>query len=66
MDIKAKKGTKVTFNGSGGYDCDVPNAIRDGLVVGKSYTVKSIDIQEWISYVSLQEVSGSFNTVMFG
>jgi len=65
MNIKSKPGTEVKFVGVGGYDSDVPNALKAGLIVGRTYSVKYVEINDWSSYVELEGIEGKFNTVMF-
>lgn len=64
MDIYAKPGTKVVFTGLNGGDFDQESA-RKVLVIGKSYTVKEIEVGSWRSDVYLEGFERSFNTVMF-
>lgn len=43
-----------------------PKKAKDaGLVVGKRYTLEDADVGSWITYITLSEVSGSFNSVQF-
>jgi hypothetical protein len=65
MNIRSEYGTAVTFTGNGGSDFDVQNAIKEGLVVGKTYAVEYVEIHSWISYVKLEGIEGRFNTCMF-
>jgi hypothetical protein len=37
----------------------------NSLVVGETYTVSYIDVGNWSSEVSFQEVEGTYNVVMF-
>lgn len=65
MDILSPKGTKVIFSGNGGWDHDILNA-RKYLTIGVKYTVLDIRVDDWFSYVVLQEFPHlEFNTVMF-
>lgn len=65
MNIYSQPGTKVIFLDKNGTDSDRENAERI-LKVGQIYTVKSINVQSWISYVTLKEVPNRmFNSVMF-
>lgn len=66
MNINAKPGTKVIFHGEGGWPQQSKDA-RRLLEVGKTYTVSSIDIGGYFSYVWLEECDvKSFNTTLFG
>jgi len=65
MDIYAKPGTQVVFEGEGGYKREVEDAINCGLHIGMAYTVKRTEVHNWMSYVELEEIEGKFNTVMF-
>lgn len=65
MDIHAEPGTKVKFTGENGYDNDRHVAFSH-MDVGDVFTVKDIDIGNWISHVEFEELPGiRFNTVMF-
>lgn len=65
MDIYAEEGTKIVFLGKNGYPSELEYA-KKVLEVGKVYTVKYVDIEFSISYVTLKEVKNAlFNTVMF-
>lgn len=66
MNIYAKKGDKVRFLNKNGYDWEPKNAIDKGLVKGGIYTVQSVEVGGWMSYVTLKEFPlRSYNTVMF-
>jgi hypothetical protein len=66
MNIRAKEGHKVVFLGKGGYDIEPVNAIKDGLEVGKEYTVDFTDVGQSHSTVHLKEFPDrGYNTVMF-
>lgn len=65
MDIYSIPGTKIIFINKNGHDHDKEYA-NEFLKVGPEYTIKSIDVQSWISYVELEEFPEKrFNTVMF-
>ena len=66
MDILTSPGKKVVFvYPDDGYPCDQETAAQH-LVVGKSYTVASTVVHDWVTEVFLTEVPGvSFNSVMF-
>lgn len=64
MDIYSKPGTKVVFTGLNGGEIEQASA-RKKLVIGKSYTVKRTEIEGWYTDVYLNEVEGSFNSVLF-
>lgn len=65
MNIYAEAGTKVVFTGEGAFDHEREQA-HDLLTVNKQYTVASVDVGSWISYVTLEEFPGEqFNTVLF-
>jgi hypothetical protein len=65
MDIYSKPGTKIVFINKNGYDHERESANKI-LKVGQIYTVESIDVRSFVSYVKLEEVPGKgFNTVMF-
>jgi hypothetical protein len=64
MDIYSKPGTKVEFLDRNGHEWERKEAEKI-LEVGQIYTVESIDVGDWCSYVTFEEVSGEFNSVMF-
>jgi hypothetical protein len=65
MDIYSPEGTKVTFLDRNGTDFDRVEAEKI-LKVGQVYTIKSIEVYDWVSYVTLEEVPDkTFNSVMF-
>lgn len=65
LDIYSAPGTRVRFSDKHGSDYDVEFA-KSCLIIGEVYTVKSIDVHSWISYVELKECPGkSFNSVLF-
>lgn len=63
MDIYTLVGSKVEYTmPENGYEL----GYREGLEVGKTYTVASIDVGGWTSRVVFEELPGKwFNTVMF-
>ena len=65
MDIYSSIGTKVTFLNRNGTDFDRVEAEKI-LKIGEVYTIANIDVRDYISYVTLEEVPGkTFNSVMF-
>lgn len=64
MNIYASPGAKVRFTGEGGYPGQAERA-RERLEVGRVYTVHEIDVENWVSYVTLAEIEGEYNTVLF-
>ena len=66
MDIfSTPPGCKIIFVRAGGWEAERTAAAKL-LTVGASYTVKSIEVHSWTSYVTLVEFPNqSFNTVMF-
>ena len=66
MDINATPGTKVSYhNPNAGWASDGKNADVH-LLTGEVYTVKKIDIRDWMTHVWLEEIPDvSFNSVMF-
>ena len=65
MDIYAKAGTKVRFLNANGFDAERQNA-RKYLLTDQTYTVDSIKVGSFVSYVRLKEYPQTmFNTVMF-
>lgn len=65
MDIYTKSGTSVIFHCEGGYNHEKDYA-KNKLELGKKYTVLTTNVQDWVSYVTLQEFPDlEFNTVMF-
>ena len=65
MDIYSPQGTKVTFLDRNGTEYDRAEAERI-LKVGQVYTIDSIEVQDWISYIKLEEMPDrTFNSVMF-
>lgn len=62
-----QKGDKVQFMG-GVIPEQVKFACADypsHLIVGKTYTIESVDIQKWYTKVRLENKSGAFNSVHF-
>ena len=65
MEIHAKAGTKVRFLDANGYDAGRAIA-RQYLLKDQVYTVDSVSIGSFVSYVRLKEYPFTvFNTVMF-
>lgn len=65
MNIYAKKGDKVVFcYPDNGYKHDQEDC-KKRLTLNRVYTVKSTEVGQSHSSVSLKEVQGTFNTVMF-
>ena len=65
MDIYSKQGTKVRYLANGGFDTDIERASKY-LVIGKIYTVRSVFVGGWFSYVTLEEFPNmDFNTTLF-
>lgn len=65
MNIHSKPGTKVKFIDKNGTKQDKKYASKI-LNIEDVYTVKSIEVHRWVSYVTLEEVPNhEFNTVMF-
>ena len=61
MDIYTQPGKSVKFVGGGNND----TLTNDVLQVGLEYVVEAINVQPWVSYVTLENVEGRFNSVMF-
>jgi hypothetical protein len=66
MDIYSKLGDKVRYAyPANGYEIDRKRAAMH-LVVSYVYTVESVEVGNWHSYVYLKEFPNiGFNTVMF-
>jgi hypothetical protein len=64
VPLNSAPGTRVVFHGIGGYPADHEKA-HSALVVGETYTLASIVVGDWISYLQLEGIRGSFNTVLF-
>lgn len=64
MNINAKSGTKIRFTGEGGHESENAEA-RAQLEIGGLYTLNYTRIGSWSTDVYLDEVEGSFNSVMF-
>lgn len=64
MNIYADPGSLVRYLGKHGHDYE-REAANKILTAGQTYTVKSIEVHGWVSYVTLEEVDDDFNTVMF-
>lgn len=65
MDIHGKSGAKVKYLDENGYEGDRVYA-REYMSKGAVLTVKYIDVGNWASLVSFEEIPGKeFNTVMF-
>lgn len=64
MDLCSGKNAKVVFMGRNGFDGDRKDALAI-LTVGNEYLVESMDVGRSSSTVTLQGVTGLFNTVMF-
>ena len=66
MNLKAQKGDRVIFLNENGYSRDLEQAIKCKLIPQQTYTVNSVKVGGWISYVELIELPEKwFNTVMF-
>ena len=65
MSLTSQPGSKVIFHGNGGYVGEQVQA-KIFLQIGKEYTVQTMDVGGFTSYVSLEEIPDkSFNTTMF-
>jgi hypothetical protein len=64
VPLDAAPGTRVMFHGIGGYPADQEQA-HSMLEVGETYTLASISVGGWVSYLRLEGIRGSFNTVLF-
>ena len=65
MDIHSPQGTKVRFMARGGHEWQTEEA-KAVLTLGELYTVKSIEVGQSCSYVTLEEFPKvTFNTVLF-
>ncbi len=60
-----RKGTKLRYLGENGYDSDRFYAEKQGLIKDETYTLKKTSVGSWSSSIYLEEVEGSFNSVMF-
>lgn len=66
MNIHAKKGDKVRYNGINGSDDDKHFASIQGLIIGKEYTVEKMYLSEFNTGVALiEDELCVFNSVMF-
>lgn len=63
VPLDAPPGTRIKFHGEGGYDSGA--FARGLLVVGETYSLKSMDVDDWESFVEVEEVPGRFNSVHF-
>jgi hypothetical protein len=64
MDIWAKPGSLVMFDGRGGYESEKTHAAKL-LTLRRVYEVESINVGSSSSTVALKGVNGLFNTVLF-
>lgn len=48
-----------------GYDGDTIYAKNKGLIKGEKYEIEHIEIGGWVSYISIKNYEGLFNSVMF-
>lgn len=65
MDIYAKPGTKVVFDGCGGWPGEADEA-KKHLQIGQTYTVEFVWINQYSSAVYLEECPNRpFNTSLF-
>lgn len=65
MDIYSTPGTKVVFLDKDGAENERAAAERI-LKIGQIYTVADIDVMDWRSEVTLEEIPDkTFNSVMF-
>lgn len=65
MDINTAAGEKVVFAGRGGWLGDIDSALQQ-LNIGQEYTVKSMNVGQSSSTVTLEEVPNKrYNTAMF-
>ena len=55
MNIYARRGTKVKYLGTGGYDHHKEHADKH-LKIGKIYTVETTDVDGWHTDVFLEEI----------
>ncbi|QGT54392.1 hypothetical protein b3_0148 [Synechococcus phage B3] len=54
----------ATFHGNGGYDIQQTHA-KNLLNIGQKYKVTGASVGSWITFLKLDGVVGSFNSVMF-
>ena len=65
MSLTSQPGSKIIFHGNGGYVGEQVQA-KTFLQIGKEYTVQTMDVGGFTSYVYLEEMpSKRFNTTMF-
>lgn len=65
MNIYAKEGDEVIFQGEGGYPKEREKA-RSILTIDKTYTVNKVSVGNFSSDVELKEFLGQWwNTVLF-
>lgn len=57
-------GDKMRFLNRNGYDAELALA-REKFEIGRDYTVKHFQLGDWTSFITFEEVPGSFNSVMF-
>ena len=66
MNLLSRKGDKVIFLDENGYDIQLENAKKCGLIKGEAYTINDVSIGSFKSEVNLVEFPNAwFNTVMF-
>lgn len=65
MNIFCEPGHKVVYLAENGHDHELAVA-NTVLSKGETYTVKDVDVHNYVSYVEFVEVPGQrFNTVQF-
>ena len=66
MNIHSPRGTKVIYLDENGYDYQRKYAREAGFVKGQTYTVSRTNVGQSSTSVYFEEISGGWNSVMFG
>lgn len=53
------------FLGENGHDWEVPDAIKNGLMVGEKYEVSHVEMGGCSTSIELIDKNNSYNSVMF-
>ena len=65
MPVFTPAGTKIKFaHPEAGY-AGSRKAAADKLTIGSVYTIKTIDVGNWDTYLTLEEVLGTYTSVQF-
>lgn len=66
MNIYSPRGTKVVYLDENGYPTQREHAREAGFIKGQTYTVSWTDVGQSSTSVYFEEISGGWNSVLFG